>query len=45
MASKASDLKAPIIAGTVASVTGVAASTAIYLSACVAIGATKEQSV
>ena len=45
MALKASDLKAPIVAGTVASVTGVAASTAIFLSACVAIGATKEQSV
>jgi len=45
LALKASDLKAPIVAGTVASVTGVAASTAIFLSACVAIGATKEQSV
>lgn len=45
MAKASSDLRAPIIAGTVASVTGVAASTGIFLSACVAIGATKEQSV
>ena len=46
MASKAiADLRAPIIAGTVASVTGTAATTAIFLSAFVAIGATKEQTV
>lgn len=45
MASKAADLKAPIIAGTVASITGTAATTAIFLSAFVAIGATKAQTV
>ena len=45
MALKAADLKAPIIAGTVASITGTAATTAIFLSAFVAIGATKEQTV
>lgn len=45
MASKASDLRAPIIAGTVASITGTAATTAIFLSAFVAIGATKAQTV
>ena len=45
MASKAADLKAPIIAGTVASITGTAATTAIFLSAFVAIGATKSQTV
>lgn len=46
MALKAiSDLRAPIIAGTVASITGTAATTAIFLSAFVAIGATKEQTV
>ena len=45
MASKAADLKAPIIAGTVASITGTAATTAIFLSAFVAIGATQAQTV
>ena len=45
MASKAADLRAPIIAGTVASITGTAATTAIFLSAFVAIGATKSQTV
>ena len=46
MATKAiSDIKAPILAGTVASITGTAATTAIFLSAFVAIGATKEQTV
>lgn len=46
MALKAiSDLRAPILAGTVASITGTAATTAIFLSAFVAIGATKEQTV
>lgn len=46
MASKAcSDLRSPIIAGTVASITGTAATTAIFLSAFVAIGATQEQTV
>lgn len=46
MATKAiSDLRAPILAGTVASITGTAATTAIFLSAFVAIGATKEQTV
>jgi benzoate membrane transport protein len=40
-----SDLRAPILAGTVASITGTAASTAIFLSAFVAIGATQEQTV
>jgi benzoate membrane transport protein len=45
LASKAADLKAPIIAGTVASITGTAATTAIFLSAFVAIGATKSQTV
>ena len=45
MASKVADLRAPIIAGTVASITGTAATTAIFLSAFVAIGATKTQTV
>ncbi len=45
MAPKAADLRAPIIAGTVASITGTAATTAIFLSAFVAIGATKAQTV
>ena len=45
MASKAAELRAPIIAGTVASITGTAATTAIFLSAFVAIGATKTQTV
>ena len=46
MALKAiSDLRAPILAGSVASITGTAATTAIFLSAFVAIGATKEQTV
>lgn len=46
MALKAiSDLRAPVLAGTVASITGIAATTAILLSAFVAIGATKEQTV
>ncbi|NBR65033.1 MAG: benzoate transporter BenE [Actinobacteria bacterium] len=38
-------LRAPIIAGVVASITGTAATTAIFLSAFVAIGATKEQTI
>jgi benzoate membrane transport protein len=45
LASKVADLRAPIIAGTVASITGTAATTAIFLSAFVAIGATKTQTV
>jgi benzoate membrane transport protein len=46
LATKApSDLRSPIIAGTVASITGTAATTAIFLSAFVAIGATKEQTI
>ncbi len=45
MAKAISDLRAPILAGTVASVTGTAATTAIFLSAFVSIGATKEQTV
>jgi benzoate membrane transport protein len=46
LASKqATGLRAPIIAGTVASITGTAATTAIFLSAFVAIGATKEQTI
>ena len=45
MAKAISDLRAPILAGTVASITGTAATTAIFLSAFVAIGATKEQTV
>jgi len=45
LASKAAELRAPIIAGTVASITGTAATTAIFLSAFVAIGATKTQTV
>jgi benzoate membrane transport protein len=45
LAPKAADLRAPIIAGTVASITGTAATTAIFLSAFVAIGATKAQTV
>ncbi|MFM8927728.1 MAG: benzoate/H(+) symporter BenE family transporter, partial [Rhodoluna sp.] len=38
-------LRAPIIAGTVASITGTAATTAIFLSAFLNFGATKEQSI
>jgi len=38
-------LRAPIIAGVVASITGTAATTAIFLSAFLAIGATKEQTI
>jgi benzoate membrane transport protein len=45
LAKAISDLRAPILAGTVASITGTAATTAIFLSAFVAIGATKEQTV
>ena len=45
MAKAITDLRAPILAGTVASVTGTAATTAIFLSAFVSIGATKEQTV
>jgi len=41
--SSSSALRAPIVAGFVASVTGTAATTAIFLSAFVALGATKEQ--
>ena len=43
--SQALGLRAPIIAGAVASITGTAATTAIFLSAFVAIGATKEQTI
>jgi len=43
--SPVSDFRSPIIAGTVASITGTAATTAIFLSAFVAIGATKEQTI
>jgi benzoate membrane transport protein len=43
--NQAVGLRAPIIAGTVASITGTAATTAIFLSAFVAIGATKEQTI
>jgi benzoate membrane transport protein len=45
LAKATSDLRAPILAGTVASITGTAATTAIFLSAFVAIGATKEQTI
>jgi benzoate membrane transport protein len=45
LAKAITDLRAPILAGTVASVTGTAATTAIFLSAFVSIGATKEQTV
>jgi len=38
-------LRAPIVAGAVASITGTAATTAIFLSAFSAIGATKEQTI
>lgn len=38
-------LRAPIIAGTVASITGTAATTAIFLSAFVNMGASKQQSI
>ena len=38
-------LRAPIVAGAVASITGTAATTAIFLSAFNAIGATKEQTI
>jgi len=43
--SSSSALRAPIVAGFVASVTGTAATTAIFLSAFVALGATKEQTI
>jgi benzoate membrane transport protein len=43
--NQAVGLRAPIIAGAVASITGTAATTAIFLSAFVAIGATKEQTI
>ena len=43
--NQALGLRAPIIAGAVASITGTAATTAIFLSAFVAIGATKEQTI
>jgi len=44
-AGQALGLRAPIIAGVVASITGTAATTAIFLSAFLAIGATKEQTI
>jgi len=44
-AGQALGLRAPIIAGAVASITGTAATTAIFLSAFLAIGATKEQTI
>jgi benzoate membrane transport protein len=43
--NQALGLRAPIIAGVVASITGTAATTAIFLSAFLAIGATKEQTI
>ena len=43
--NQALGLRAPIIAGAVASITGTAATTAIFLSAFLAIGATKEQTI
>jgi len=44
-AGQALGLRAPIIAGVVASITGTAATTAIFLSAFLAVGATKEQTI
>jgi len=44
-AGQALGLRAPIIAGAVASITGTAATTAIFLSAFLAIGATKDQTI
>lgn len=45
MASRFSDLKAPILAGTVASITGQAASTGVVIAATTALGATPSQIV
>lgn len=45
MASRFSDLKAPILAGTVASITGQAASTGVVIAATTALGATPTQIV
>lgn len=45
MASRFSDLKAPILAGTVASITGQAASTGVVIAATTALGATPNQIV
>ncbi len=45
MASRFSDLKAPLLAGTVASITGQAASTGVVIAATTALGATPTQIV
>ncbi|MEY4320710.1 MAG: hypothetical protein RLZZ471_651 [Actinomycetota bacterium] len=45
MASRFSDIKAPLLAGTVASVTGQAASTGVVIAATTALGATPTQIV
>jgi hypothetical protein len=45
MESRFSDLKAPILAGTVASITGQAASTGVVIAATTALGATPTQIV
>lgn len=45
MASRFADLKAPILAGTVASITGQAASTGVVIAATTALGATPTQIV
>jgi benzoate membrane transport protein len=45
MSSRFSDLKAPILAGTVASITGQAASTGVVIAATTALGATPTQIV
>ena len=45
MANSERDLRAPIIAGAVASITGTAATTAIFLGAFKAIGATQQQTI
>ncbi len=45
MASRLSDIKAPLLAGTVASITGQAASTGVVIAATTALGATPAQIV
>lgn len=45
MANRLAELKAPLLAGTVASITGQAASTGVVLAALSALGASKEQIV
>jgi benzoate membrane transport protein len=45
MASRFSDLKTPILAGTVASITGQAASTGVVIAATTALGASPAQIV